>query len=88
MARTTIRISQNVDNCLQNANRAHQSGRPAHFAGTLDAALVLCDRIARDTTVNFRFGIERAAGWPLINVMAAYEATGNPYYLNGAKLIM
>ena len=54
----------------------------------IDAALGICDQIASVSTVNFRFGIERAAGWPLINIMAAYEATGNPYYLNAAKLMM
>lgn len=37
-------------------------------------------------TPGFDFGIERAAGWPLSVAVAAYEATGNPYYLNAARI--
>ena len=54
----------------------------------LDSALGIADQIASVSTRNFSFGIERSAGWPLVNVMAAYEVTGNPYYLNAARLIM
>ena len=41
---------------------------------------------AAHMTPNFRFGIERAAGWPLTNAVEAYENTGNPFYLNAARL--
>jgi len=37
-------------------------------------------------TPSFDFSIERAAGWPLINAVEAYETTGNPFYLNAARL--
>lgn len=37
-------------------------------------------------TPRFDFGIERAAGWPLLNALMAYEATLNPFYLNAARL--
>jgi len=37
-------------------------------------------------TARFDFGIERAAGWLLLNAVAAYEATLNPFYLNAARL--
>ena len=33
----------------------------------------------------FDFHIERGAGWPLINAVAAYEATGKPLYLSAAR---
>jgi len=54
----------------------------------LDSALGIADQIASVSTRAFSFGIERSAGWPLVNVMAAYEVAGNPYYLNAARLIM
>lgn len=41
---------------------------------------------AQRYTRNFQFGIERAAGWPIINSTYAYAFTGNPYYLNASKL--
>lgn len=34
----------------------------------------------------FDFHIERSAGWPLVNTVAAYETTGNPFYLNAARI--
>jgi hypothetical protein len=37
-------------------------------------------------TTHFDFDIERGAVCPLINTVAAYEATGNPFYLNAARI--
>ena len=54
----------------------------------LEAGLKLADYLARETTRRFDFGIERAAGWPLINVLAAYEVTADPYYLNAARIFL
>ena len=52
----------------------------------LEVAEMVCAAQAAYFTANFKFGIERAAGWPLMNAVAAYEATGNPFYLNAARL--
>lgn len=43
---------------------------------------------ARKLTPNFNFTIERSGGWPLINMCAAYQFSGNPYYLNAARLMV
>jgi len=43
---------------------------------------------AEKLTPNFNFGIERAGGWPLINMATAYGFSGNPYYLNAARLMI
>lgn len=52
----------------------------------LEVAEQVCAAQATYFTINFDFGIERAAGWPLMNAVAAYEGTGNPFYLNAARL--
>lgn len=52
----------------------------------LEIAEMVCAAQAAFLTAQFDFGIERAAGWPLMNAVAAYEATGNPFYLNAARL--
>ncbi|MBI5821020.1 MAG: hypothetical protein HZA88_18780 [Verrucomicrobia bacterium] len=52
----------------------------------LETAAMVCDAQATCMTARFDFGIERAAGWPLMNAVAAYEATGNPFFLNAARL--
>lgn len=52
----------------------------------LENAEMVCAAQAAYMTRNFDFGIERAAGWPLMNAIAAYEATGNPFFLNAARL--
>ena len=52
----------------------------------LEAAEMVCNAQATYLTAQFNFTIERGAGWPLTNAMAAYESTGNPYYLNAARL--
>jgi hypothetical protein len=51
-----------------------------------EVAEMVCGAQAAYMTRNFDFGIERAAGWPLMNAVSAYEATGNPFFLNAAKL--
>jgi hypothetical protein len=51
-----------------------------------EVAEMVCAAQAAYMTRNFSFGIERAAGWPLMNAVAAYEATGNPFFLNAARL--
>ncbi|MDO5567219.1 MAG: hypothetical protein Q4G59_11230, partial [Planctomycetia bacterium] len=45
-----------------------------------------CENQAVRYTSNFTFGIERGAGWPMINAVNAYLFTGNPFYLNAADL--
>lgn len=52
----------------------------------LEVAEMVCAAQAAFMTTKFDFGIERAAGWPLMNAVAAYEATGNPFFLNAARL--
>lgn len=53
-----------------------------------DVAERVCDNQAFWLTKSFDFGIERSGGWPLINVVTAYRHTGNPYYLNAARLMI
>ncbi len=53
-----------------------------------DVAHRVADNQAYWLTKDFDFGIERAGGWPLINAVAAYRHTGNPYYLNAARLMI
>jgi YetA-like protein len=52
----------------------------------VETAAMVCEAQATYMTAKFDFGIERAAGWPLMNAVAAYEATGNPFFLNAARL--
>jgi len=51
-----------------------------------EVAEMVCAAQAAYMTRSFSFGIERGAGWPLMNAIAAYEATGNPFFLNAARL--
>lgn len=53
-----------------------------------DVAERVCTNQAEKLTPRFDFSIERTAAWPLINAVAAYRFTGNPYYLNAARLII
>lgn len=65
--------------------------------GLFDAALFTGDRRAWEVATriadwaagpqitNFDFGNAREPGWMLILVMSAYNATGDPFYLNAAK---
>ena len=52
------------------------------------AAERVCMNQARYLTPTFDFTIERSGGWPLINASHAYNFSGNPYYLNAARLMV
>jgi len=54
----------------------------------LEASEKTARQIAEYRTQNYDFGIERSGGWPLIDVMAAYNFTGDPYYLNAARIFI
>jgi len=54
----------------------------------LDVAERVCAQQAAYRTYPWNFSIERAAGWCMINAMSAYEATGNPFYLNAARIYL
>ncbi|MGI5925370.1 MAG: hypothetical protein ACOX9E_15600 [Lentisphaeria bacterium] len=51
-----------------------------------EVAEVACWNQATRYTPTFNFSIERSAGWSLMNAVYAYNFTGNPYYLNAAKI--
>lgn len=53
-----------------------------------DAAERVCDNQAALLTPRYDFTIERSGGWPLINAVNAYAFSGNPYYLNAARLMI
>jgi hypothetical protein len=53
-----------------------------------DVAERVCTNQAEKLTPRFDFSIERTAAWPLTNAVTAYRFTGNPYYLNAARLIV
>ena len=53
-----------------------------------DVAERVCRHQASRLTVNFDFGIERSGGWPLINAVAAYRHSGDPFYLNAARIMI
>lgn len=55
-----------------------------------DWALQIADLLAGPRTVGFSVGnhAERDTAWPIFGVMAAYEATADPFYLNGARLMI
>jgi hypothetical protein len=48
----------------------------------------VCENQALRLTQKFDFGIARGGGWPIANAAAAYRHTGNPYYLNAARLMV
>ncbi len=52
----------------------------------------VADRVCRNQatllTPAFDFTIERAGGWPLINMCNAYLFSGDPFYLNAARLMV
>jgi len=53
-----------------------------------DVAQRVCHHQASRLTVNYNFTIERAGGWPLINAVGAYRHSGDPYFLNAARLMI
>lgn len=48
----------------------------------------IADTQARALTPSFDFSIERSGGWPIINAVTSYNFSGNPYYLNAARLMV
>jgi hypothetical protein len=69
----------------------HQEGNFAYYFLTgdrdyLETAEMVAGAQAAYLTARFDFSIERSAGWALTNAVAAYEATGKPFYLNAARL--
>ena len=54
----------------------------------LDTANHVCGWQARNLTASFDFEIERSAGWALISAVRAYGFSGNPYYLNAARIMV
>ncbi len=54
----------------------------------LETAERVCTRQAEFLTPAFDFEIERGGGWPLINATGAYMFTGNPYFLNAARIMV
>ncbi|MGD8239107.1 MAG: hypothetical protein PVH68_11180, partial [Armatimonadota bacterium] len=54
----------------------------------LDTGHLIANQIARYRTTNFNFNSERDAGWPLIACLGAYRFTGNPFYLNAARIMV
>lgn len=69
----------------------HQEGNFTYYFLTgdrdyLETAEMVVGAQAAYLTARFDFGIERSAGWALTNAVAAYEATGKPFYLNAARL--
>jgi hypothetical protein len=55
---------------------------------SFDTAISTVNRYDSFPTVNYDFNNCRQPGWHLIMSMAAYDATGDPYYLNAARLIV
>jgi exo-rhamnogalacturonan lyase-like protein len=54
----------------------------------LDTANHVCGWQARNLTPSFDFEIERSGGWALISMVRAYGFSGNPYYLNAARIMV
>lgn len=52
----------------------------------LETGRKVADWLAEHTT-NFTYYSERNVGWPMIGLMGGYDVIGNPFYLNGAKLM-
>jgi len=48
----------------------------------------IADTQARTLTPSFDFTIERSGGWPIINAVTSYNFSGNPYYLNAARIMV
>ncbi len=78
-------------------NRGHvwTRGTFAHYFLTgdrrsLEWALAVSDYLAGQLTIGFSVGhhAERDTAWPLFGVLAAYEATADPYYLNAARIMV
>lgn len=53
-----------------------------------EVAARICDNQAARLTPAFDFSIERAGGWPIINMSMAHHFSGDPYYLNAARIMV
>ena len=53
-----------------------------------ESALLIADWVAGPQTTNFNFGNCREPGWLLVIAMPTYLATEDPFYLNGARLML
>ncbi|MCC7493461.1 MAG: PKD domain-containing protein [Fimbriimonadaceae bacterium] len=54
----------------------------------LTTARMIADAYARKTDANYDYTNGRDSGWHLLFTLAVYEYTGDPYYLNCARLIV
>lgn len=54
----------------------------------LETGNLIANQIARYRTTRFDFNSERDCGWPLIACLGAYRFTGNPFYLNAARIMV
>jgi hypothetical protein len=87
------RFKYMLNGAIDPQGHIYQEGNWLHAALTgdewfRDVAARVCDHQARRLTPNFNFSIERSGGWPLINAAAAYKFSGDPYYLNTARLMI
>ncbi len=55
---------------------------------SLEVANQIADVYGTYATINYDFTNGRVPGWTLIFTMAAYQATGDPFYLNAARIIV
>lgn len=55
---------------------------------SLQTAKMIADRYGTYDTRNYDFNNTRNPGWHLLLTMAVYEATGDRFYLNAAKIIV
>lgn len=55
---------------------------------SLEVANSITDVYDIYATINYDFTNGRVPGWTLIFTMAAYDATGDPFYLNAARIIV
>jgi hypothetical protein len=80
-----------VDGGIDRGGHIFEEGKYAMYMLTgdrdiLEAGQFSAEAQAEYLTPDFDFRIERAAGWPLINAVAAYEATADPFFLNAARI--
>jgi hypothetical protein len=55
---------------------------------SLETARKIADHFGTQRMVNYDFSNCRDSGWHLILTMAVYRATGDPFYLNAARIIV
>ncbi|MCK5805658.1 MAG: hypothetical protein KAI66_22690, partial [Lentisphaeria bacterium] len=54
----------------------------------LESARMLIDNYDHHYLRNYDYNNNRHSGWHLVNTLAMYRATSDPYYLNAARIIM